>query len=134
MRGGRRRTTRIDDTVTRSVLVATETRPWGRFTVIDEAPAYKVKRIEVRPGLRLSYQRHAKRSEHWIVVSGVGEATLDDVTHRLSRGDTFDIPVGGAHRIANVGDETLVFIEVQHGESFDESDIERIDDDFGRAG
>jgi mannose-6-phosphate isomerase-like protein (cupin superfamily) len=109
-------------------------RPWGAYTVLDDAPTHKVKRIEVSPGRRLSYQRHAHRAEHWFVVAGTAEVTLDGEVRALSAGDAVDVPRGSAHRIANTGDEVMVFIEVQHGESFDEDDIERLDDDFGRAG
>jgi mannose-6-phosphate isomerase-like protein (cupin superfamily) len=109
-------------------------RPWGRYEVLEDAPTHKVKRIEVQPGARLSYQRHAHRAEHWFVVTGTAEVTLDDVVSTLAAGQAVDIPRGSAHRIANVGDDVLVFVEVQHGDSFAEDDIERLDDDFGRAG
>lgn len=107
-------------------------RPWGRYEVLDDTPTHKVKRIEVLPGRRLSYQRHAHRSEHWFVVGGSGEVTLDGATRRLRAGDAVDVPRGVAHRIANVGDDLLVFVEVQHGHSFAEDDIERLEDDYGR--
>ena len=108
-------------------------RPWGRYEVLEDAETHKVKRIEVDPGARLSYQRHAHRAEHWFVVSGTAEVTLDDVVSSLGAGEAVDIPLGSAHRIANVGDDPLVFVEVQHGESFAEDDIERLDDDYDRA-
>jgi mannose-6-phosphate isomerase len=110
-----------------------DTRPWGSYTVLEDAETHKVKRIEVLPGRRLSYQRHAQRAEHWLVVAGRAEVTLDGVAHQLTSGDAIDIPRGAAHRIANTGDDDLVFIEVQHGDYFGEDDIERLDDDFGRA-
>jgi mannose-6-phosphate isomerase-like protein (cupin superfamily) len=108
-------------------------RPWGSFTVLDEGAGYKVKRIEVLPGKRLSYQRHARRAEHWMVVAGTARVTLDgeDVTVRL--GETVDIAVGTAHRIENPGDDPLVFIEIQRGDYLGEDDITRIEDDFGRV-
>ncbi|MEX0873810.1 MAG: phosphomannose isomerase type II C-terminal cupin domain [Actinomycetota bacterium] len=109
-------------------------RPWGSYTVLEDAPDHKVKRIEVLPGKRLSYQKHSKRSEHWFVVQGSGLVTLDGVDAAVPAGSAIDIPLGAAHRIANVGEDLLVFIEVQHGESFDEDDIVRIEDDFGRVG
>ena len=109
-------------------------RPWGAYEVLEDAPTHKVKRIEVAPGKRLSYQRHQHRAEHWFVVAGTADVTLDGATHRLVAGQAIDIPRQAAHRIANAGDETLVFIEVQHGESFAEDDIERLEDDFGRTG
>lgn len=108
-------------------------RPWGSFTVLDEGAGYKVKRIEVLPGKRLSYQRHARRAEHWMVVAGTARVTLDgeDVTVRL--GETVDIAVGTAHRVENPGDDPLIFIEIQRGDYLGEDDITRIEDDFGRA-
>lgn len=108
-------------------------RPWGSYLVLEDAADHKVKRIEVHPGARLSYQRHAKRAEHWFVVSGKAEVTLDGETLRLGPGDAVDVPRGAAHRVAAVGEAPLVFIEVQLGEYFGEDDIERLHDDFGRA-
>jgi mannose-6-phosphate isomerase len=110
-----------------------EKRPWGSYTVLEDTPTHKVKRIDVAPEQRLSYQRHARRAEHWFIVSGTAEVTLDGVVSRLPVRTAIDIPQGSAHRIANVGDETLVFVEVQHGDYFGEDDIERIEDDFGRV-
>jgi mannose-6-phosphate isomerase len=115
------------------VTIEHEQRPWGSFTVLDDSATHKVKRIEVRPGSRLSYQRHEKRAEHWFIVSGHAEVTLDGVLHLVQPGDAVDIPRGAAHRIANCGDATLVFVEVQHGDSFAEHDIVRLDDDYGRS-
>ena len=108
-------------------------RPWGTFTVLDEGRGYKVKRIEVLPGKRLSYQRHAQRAEHWVVVAGSALVTLDGRTVALSNGEAIDIPVGSAHRVANPGDETLVFIEVQRGDYLGEDDITRLEDDYNRS-
>ena len=110
-----------------------DTRPWGSYTVLDDSDTHKVKRIEVLPGKRLSYQRHAHRAEHWFVVAGNGIVTLDGSRHVVGAGSTVDVPVGAAHRIENSGASVLVFIEVQHGESFGEDDIVRLEDDFGRA-
>lgn len=109
-------------------------RPWGSYTVLEDAPDHKVKRIEVLPAKRLSYQYHSRRSEHWFVVRGEGVVTLDGTRVPVSRGTALDIPLGAAHRIENTGAETLVFIEVQYGEYFGEDDIVRLEDDFGRAG
>ncbi|HEV7893291.1 MAG TPA: phosphomannose isomerase type II C-terminal cupin domain [Pyrinomonadaceae bacterium] len=108
-------------------------RPWGTFTVLDEADGYKVKRIEVLPGKRLSYQRHARRAEHWMVVAGNARVTLDGQDVSLSVGETVDIPVGSAHRVANPGEETLVFIEIQRGDYLGEDDITRLEDDYNRS-
>jgi mannose-6-phosphate isomerase len=109
-------------------------RPWGTFTVLDEGVNFKVKRIEVLPGKRLSYQKHSKRAEHWVVVQGIAKVTLDDHEITVSIGDAIDIPIGSAHRVENPGNKTLVFIEVQRGTYLGEDDIERLHDDFGRAG
>jgi mannose-6-phosphate isomerase len=111
----------------------TDERPWGRYTVIDEGDGYKVKRIEVLPGKRLSYQRHQHRGEHWYVVAGEALVTLDGTDHPVPVGRAIDIPLGSAHRVANPGDALLVFIEVQRGDYLGEDDIERLQDDFGRA-
>jgi mannose-6-phosphate isomerase-like protein (cupin superfamily) len=108
-------------------------RPWGTFTVLDEGAGYKVKRIEVLAGKRLSYQRHARRAEHWMVVAGSARVTLDDREILLAAGDTVDIPTGAAHRIANPGEETLVFIEIQRGDYLGEDDITRLEDDYNRS-
>ena len=108
-------------------------RPWGSFTVLDEGRGYKVKRIEVLAGKRLSYQRHARRAEHWMVVAGTARVTLDGGDIVVGCGETVDIPVGAAHRIENAGADTLVFIEIQRGDYLGEDDITRLEDDFGRV-
>ncbi len=111
-----------------------ETRPWGTYLVLDDhADNHKVKRIVVEPGKRLSYQRHSKRSEHWFVVSGEALVVLDGVDHVLRHGESIDIPLETAHRIENIGDQPVVFIEVQYGTYFGEDDIVRLEDDFGRS-
>ncbi len=109
-------------------------RPWGTYSVLDEAADHKVKRIVVHPGKRLSYQRHEKRAEHWFVVAGTGTVTLDGTDLEVGAGTAVDIDFGAAHRVANTGGEDLVFIEVQRGTYFGEDDIERLEDDFGRIG
>ena len=109
-------------------------RPWGHYVVLSDEIDHKVKRIVVEPGKRLSLQRHSKRAEHWFVVSGTGFVSLDGVDLRVSAGVTVDVPLGAAHRITNDGTEPVVFVEVQHGTYFGEDDIERLEDDFGRAG
>ena len=108
-------------------------RPWGSYTVIDEGPGFKVKRIEVKAGSRLSYQRHAQRDEHWFIVSGRALVTLDGLDIAVNAGEAIDIPIGGAHRIMNCGSEPLVFIEVQRGDYLGEDDIVRLQDDYGRT-
>ena len=108
-------------------------RPWGSFTVLDEGDGYKVKRIVVLPGKRLSYQRHARRAEHWMVVGGEARVTLDGEEITLAVGETVDIAVGAAHRVENPGDEKLVFIEIQRGYYLGEDDIVRLSDAYGRT-
>jgi len=107
-------------------------RPWGEYWVLEDTPGWKVKRIDVLPGKRLSYQKHSKRAEHWLVVRGQGRVTLDGREVVIGPGETIDIEPGTAHRVENAGEEPLTFIEVQQGSYFGEDDIERLDDDFGR--
>jgi len=107
-------------------------RPWGSFTVLDEGHNYKVKRIEVLPQKRLSYQRHSQRAEHWVVVAGLAKVTLDGREIVIATGETIDVPVGAAHRIENTGAEKLIFIEIQRGPYLGEDDIQRLQDDYGR--
>jgi mannose-6-phosphate isomerase-like protein (cupin superfamily) len=107
--------------------------PWGMWEVLLDEPTYKVKRINVLPGKRLSYQKHLRRSEHWMVVKGKGMATLDNKEIHIEKGNTLDIAREVAHRITNVGEEDLIFIEIQQGEYFGEDDIVRLEDDYGRA-
>ena len=97
------------------MVTAFENRPWGSWHILDEGEGYKVKRLVVDPGCRLSYQRHELRAEHWIVVAGTATCTLDGEAVVLAPGETVDVEVGQAHRIANEGDEALVIIEVQRG-------------------
>ena len=109
-------------------------RPWGNYTVLsDDVSDHKVKRLVVHPGKRLSYQRHSKRAEHWFIVSGTALVTLDGAVTEVHVGESIDIPMEAAHRIANEGDADVVLIEVQHGSYFGEDDIERLEDDYGRV-
>ena len=108
-------------------------RPWGYYDVLADLPDCKVKRIVVYPGNRLSLQRHTHRDEHWFVLSGAAVATLGEGTVDLISGRMLDIPRLTLHRIFNAGTEDFVFIEVQVGDYFDEDDIERFEDDYGRA-
>jgi mannose-6-phosphate isomerase len=114
------------------VPIERDERPWGYFEVVDEGSGFRVKRIHVAAGQRLSYQRHAARSEHWYVVAGNGLAVLDGVEIALGPGDTVDIPAGSAHRASASNQAELVFIEIQTGSYFGEDDLERIEDDYGR--
>ena len=108
-------------------------RPWGEYLVLADEDNHKVKRIRVRPGKRISYQRHSKRAEHWLIVEGKGTVTLDGVDHPVGPGDAVDVEIGMAHRIECTGSEDLVFVEVQLGSYFGEDDIHRLEDDFGRV-
>ena len=108
-------------------------RPWGSYDVLADSDDHKVKRLVVRPGCRLSYQRHERRAEHWFVVAGRAAVTVNGARTELGPGDAIDIPVRAAHRIECVGDSQLVFIEIQRGDYFGEDDIERLEDDFGRS-
>jgi len=107
--------------------------PWGKWIVVHEDETFRVKRIDVLPGRRLSYQKHAKREEHWYVVRGRARVTIDGADRLLDEGNCISIPRGALHRIENIGKETLIFIEVQRGDYFGEDDIVRIADDYGRA-
>jgi len=108
-------------------------RPWGTFTVLDQGSDFKVKRIEVLPGKRLSYQKHSQRAEHWVVVQGTAKVTLDDREIIVSAGEAIDIAIGAAHRVENLSQEPLIFIEVQRGSYLGEDDIVRLEDDYGRT-
>lgn len=109
-------------------------RPWGSYTVLTEGGNYKVKTIEVHPSQRLSYQKHARRAEHWFIVTGEGVVTLDGTDLDVKPGHAVDVGLGVAHRIHNTGSGPLVFVEVQHGDYFGEDDIVRLEDDYGRTG
>jgi mannose-6-phosphate isomerase-like protein (cupin superfamily) len=110
-----------------------EQRPWGSYTVLDEGHHYKVKRLEILPGKRLSYQKHTQRIEHWMVVQGSASVTLEGQEMTVGTGSTMDVPLGAAHRLANPGSETLILIEIQRGSYLGEDDIIRLQDDYGRA-
>jgi mannose-6-phosphate isomerase-like protein (cupin superfamily) len=110
-----------------------EHRPWGAFTVLEEQLTHKVKRIEVMPGQRLSYQKHEKRHEHWVIVAGRAVVTLDGKDVSLSPGQSIDVPRGAFHRVANSGSGILALIEIQRGAYFGEDDIIRLEDDYGRV-
>jgi mannose-6-phosphate isomerase len=108
-------------------------RPWGYYVVLSDEPDHKVKRIVVYPGKRLSLQRHKHRSEHWVIINGEALVTLNEKEIPLYKGMSINVPVGAAHRIKNTGRQDLTFIEIQQGNYFGEDDIERLEDDFGRA-
>jgi mannose-1-phosphate guanylyltransferase/mannose-6-phosphate isomerase len=108
-------------------------RPWGSYTVLEEGPGYKVKRISVIPGGRLSLQMHHKRSEHWVVTAGRARVTCNDRIFDLGTSESTIIPQGTAHRLENQGKDILEMIETQCGEYVGEDDIVRLSDDYGRC-
>ena len=114
------------------ISIKSEERPWGRFFVIHDEPTYKLKRIEVDPGKRLSYQYHHKRSEAWTIVDGVGYITIDGVVKNHSKGETVLIPQGAKHRIENLFKNPVKIMEIQTGTILKETDIIRYKDIYGR--
>ncbi len=108
-------------------------RPWGSYTVLEEGPGYKVKRISVMPGGRLSLQMHHKRSEHWVVTAGQARVTCNDRIFDVGTSESTMIPQGSAHRLENQGKDILEIIETQCGEYVGEDDIVRLSDDYGRC-
>jgi len=113
-----------------------EKRPWGTFEVLHEfdtdGPEVVIKKITVNPNKQLSYQSHKLRKEHWLIVQGNGYVILDDKTIPIEPGSQIVVEIGNKHRIKNDRDKDLIFIEISTGK-FDENDIERFEDDFGRA-
>jgi mannose-1-phosphate guanylyltransferase/mannose-6-phosphate isomerase len=115
------------------VVHKTVQRPWGTYTVLDEGPGYKIKRIMVNPASRLSLQMHGKRSEHWVVVAGTARVTCGDRVYDVKTNESTYIPPQTKHRLENVDPSIpLEIIEVQNGPYLGEDDIVRFDDDFGR--
>ena len=112
---------------------ATELRPWGSFTILEEGKGYKIKRIEVKPGHRLSLQMHHHRSEHWIVVSGTAKVVCGEDELTLGSNQSTYVPQCTTHRLENPGVIPLILIEVQNGEYLGEDDIVRFQDDYSRA-
>jgi mannose-1-phosphate guanylyltransferase len=107
-------------------------RPWGTYTVLEESAGYKIKRIEVKPGCRLSLQKHFHRNEHWIVVSGTATVTVGNETRLVRPNESTYIKMGEIHRLENQGKIPVVLIEAQVGEYTGEDDIVRINDEYGR--
>ena len=107
-------------------------RPWGSYTVLEEGPGFKVKRVTVNPGGRLSLQMHHQRSEHWVVIAGTARVTRGEEIFDLQVGHSTAIPVKTQHRLENPGKETVHIIEVQNGPYLGEDDIVRFKDDYGR--
>lgn len=115
-----------------TVLHTTVHRPWGTYTILDEADGYKVKEITVKPGKRLSLQKHNHRSEYWVVVRGEAVIQVGDSEYQKKAGESIYIPCGEKHRLTNIGKELVVIIETQTGSYLGEDDIVRIEDDFNR--
>lgn len=113
---------------------AADERPWGRWVVLATGSGYTVKEIEVNPGEVLSLQSHDHRAEHWVIVEGIAEVTIGDSVTRMTVNEAAFIPVGAKHRIANVGDGPMRFVELQTGELLSEDDIHRYEDRYGRTG
>ncbi len=107
-------------------------RPWGSYTILEDTPGYKIKRIEVKPGKRLSLQKHYHRNEHWIVVSGTATVTVGDKVELVRPNESTYIKMGEIHRLENNGKIPIVLIEAQVGEYTGEDDIVRLEDDFKR--
>jgi mannose-1-phosphate guanylyltransferase / mannose-6-phosphate isomerase len=107
-------------------------RPWGYYQDVDFAPRYRVKRIVVKPGGELSLQKHFHRSEHWVVVKGTAQVTVNDTNRGVHENESIYIPIGSVHRLANPGKIPLELIEVQVGSYLGEDDIVRIEDSYGR--
>lgn len=124
--------TTLPSSPTQLGIVATEIRPWGSFTTLEEGNGYKIKRIEVNPGHRLSLQMHHHRSEHWIVVSGTAKVICGDQEMILGSNQSTYVPQCTSHRLENPGVIKLVLIEVQNGQYLGEDDIIRFSDDYSR--
>jgi mannose-1-phosphate guanylyltransferase/mannose-6-phosphate isomerase len=108
-------------------------RPWGYYQSVDAGPRYQVKRIVVKPGERLSLQKHFHRSEHWIVVKGAAEVGRDEATHLVHENESIYLPIGSKHRLSNPGKIDLELIEVQTGSYLGEDDIVRFEDAYNRG-
>jgi mannose-1-phosphate guanylyltransferase len=114
-------------------LHLTVARPWGTYTVLQDSTRFKIKRVEVKPGASLSLQMHHHRNEHWVVVSGSARVVNGNATLTLATNESTYIPAGNKHRLENLGQESLVIIEVQVGTYLGEDDIVRFEDRYGRA-
>ena len=114
-------------------LHRTVSRPWGTYTVLEEGPRFKIKRIVVKPGAALSLQMHHHRSEHWIVVQGMARVVNGERSLLVNSNESTFIPAGHKHRLENPGVIDLVMIEVQSGEYLGEDDIVRFEDQYGRV-
>jgi mannose-6-phosphate isomerase-like protein (cupin superfamily) len=108
-------------------------RPWGNFRVIETQEAFQIKQLTVLPDSRLSLQSHEFRAEHWFVIQGCARVEVDGRILELIPGESIQIPLQSRHRVTAIGETSLVFIEIQTGTSFDEDDIIRYEDDYGRS-
>jgi len=108
-------------------------KPWGSYTVLEKGPGYKIKRVVLKPNGRLSLQRHKRRSEHWVVISGEARVTKEGEGCIVRANESTYIPINTRHRLENPGEEPLQIIEVQNGDYVEEDDIERFEDDYGRS-
>jgi mannose-1-phosphate guanylyltransferase len=108
-------------------------RPWGSYTILDEGPGFKVKRITVSPGSRLSLQKHARRAERWVVTGGIPIITIDAERRAYGLGEIAQIPLGAVHRLENEGSVDAIIIETQIGDYLGEDDIVRLEDVYGRS-
>lgn len=112
-------------------MLDSDNRPWGRWEEYLNETGYRVKRIIVNPGQRLSLQKHQQRSEQWVIAHGSGQFTLNGEVRSIQAGDALFIPVGGVHRVQNTGADDLIIIETQLGVCL-EDDIIRLEDDWNR--
>jgi mannose-1-phosphate guanylyltransferase/mannose-6-phosphate isomerase len=114
------------------LLHRTVERPWGSFTVLEKGDGYKIKRVSLKPGAKLSLQLHKRRSEHWVVISGLAKVTIEEETFLVHTNQSTYIPINTKHRLENPEKVPLQIIEVQNGDYVEEDDIERFDDEYGR--
>lgn len=109
-----------------------EQRPWGWFETLADGDGYRVKRLCIRAGQRISLQRHRHRSEHWVVVAGEGSLECGGACMAARPGTSLEVPCGAIHRATATGGDLLI-VEIQRGDTLREDDIERLEDDYGRA-
>jgi len=107
-------------------------RPWGYVETLNLGERYQVKKLQISPGRRLSLQKHMHRSEHWVVVRGTGEVTVDGDIRILHENESVYMPIGAVHRLANPGRIPLELIEIQVGSYLGDDDIQRFEDDYNR--
>jgi mannose-1-phosphate guanylyltransferase/mannose-6-phosphate isomerase len=124
---------KIGETLREQTEGAAIHRPWGQYTVLEEGPGYKIKKIVVDPGQKLSLQRHQHRAEHWVVIEGAAKVIHGEETVVLRQNESMYIPMGQKHRLDNPGTDPLIIIEVQTGDYVGEDDIERFEDIYGRT-